>query len=191
MYNSKQAIIIFFTILIIGYSGWYFVNSSNSVNTGGVDLISTIDSIMTDVTVQQFNEKGHLINYLHTPEAQHIPLADTYLLFKPYVEFTQSLENSYKIMSNYAKSVHHGSQITFSDHVTIHYNGSGNNQLQTNTITTEELIYFPLKKLAISNVAVNLDQPGVHINSQGMKAYLDKKQIELLSKVQAIYQPKI
>ncbi|WP_019217308.1 LPS export ABC transporter periplasmic protein LptC [Legionella tunisiensis] len=188
MNAAKQAAWLFCVLIALACSGWYFASSTPVAKLDDKALSNAADTIITNLTVRRFDETGKLVNYLKTPELQHIPSHNTHLLQSPYIVITQTNQAPWEIKSERAKAIHGGQQITFIHNVIIHQNKSTHNQ--ESTMKTEELTYFPKNKLATTEKAVRFEQPGSIVLAKGMKAYLADKRVQLLSKARATYEPK-
>ncbi|RMX20996.1 LPS export ABC transporter periplasmic protein LptC [Legionella jordanis] len=184
----KQAFWLFSTLIVLACSGWYFASSNNLVQLNDQALSQSPDTIVTNLVVRRFDEEGKLINYLHSPEMKHIPADNTNLFKSPNILIVQPGQPAWEISSKYAKSIHGGDRIIFRHQVIVHQNQS--EHTQESTMKTEELLYFPKEKLATSDLAVLFEQPGTVVKSNGMKAYLAEKKVQLLSRAHATYEPK-
>ncbi|CEK11128.1 LPS export ABC transporter periplasmic protein LptC [Legionella hackeliae] len=188
MNAAKQATWLFCALIALACSGWYFASSTAIVKLDDKTLSQSADVIVTNLTVRRFDEEGKLINYLHTPQMQHIPADNTNLLKTPQIIITQPGQPAWQINSDHAKAIHGGEKITFIRNVIVHQNKGEHSQ--ESTMKTEELTYFPKEKLATTDLAVSFEQPGSTVHSQGMKAYLADKRVQLLSRAHATYEPK-
>ncbi|KTD07097.1 LPS export ABC transporter periplasmic protein LptC [Legionella jamestowniensis] len=187
MNAAKQAAWLFCALIVLACSGWYFAGSTTIVKLDDKTLSQSPDTLVTNLTVRRFDEKGKLINYLYTPQMQHIPAENTNLLKTPKIIITQPGQPAWQISSEHAKAIHGSEQITFIRHVVVHQNKG--ERSQESTMKTEKLLYFTKEKLATTDLAVSFEQPGSIVHSQGMKAYLADKRVQL-SKAHATYEPK-
>ena len=144
-------------------------------------LSNSVDTIITELTVQQFDETGQLAHYLYTPELQHIPLNNRHELKSPQIMIKQAMQPDWKIEANHAQTIHGAEQITFTGNVIVHQD------VKANRLNTEELTYYSNQKLAISPTNVLFTQPGSTVQSKGMRAYLDKNYLQLLSQSHATF----
>jgi lipopolysaccharide export system protein LptC len=188
MNAAKQAVWLFCALIALACSGWYFASSTPVAKLDDTTLSKAADTIVTHLTVRRFDKTGQLVNYLETPEVQHIPDHNTHLLQSPYVVISQADQAAWEIRSERAQAINGGEQITFIHDVVIHQNKSAHNQ--ESTMKTEELTYFPKDKLASTKKAVRFEQPSSIVLAQGMKAYLASKRVQLLNKARATYEPK-
>ena len=187
MNAAKQAIWLFFTLLILAVSGWHYVNLETASRLDSETLSSTIDTTISQLTVRQFNSEGLLTNLLTTPLMQHIPKEDIHLLKTPHIIIAQADQPSWEIRSKKAKSFNGGERIIFIKRVIVHQN-PGNNT-QESTLKTEEVTYYPKLKKATTDLFVTFEQPGNIVESTGMNAYLDEKRVELLHQARGSYAP--
>jgi len=184
---ANQATWLFFTLIILACSGWYFANLETVTKLDKETLSSTIDTTVSKLTVRQFSDEGLLINLLTTPLMQHIPKGDVHLLQTPHVIIAQKDQPTWEISSETARSFKGGKKITFIKHVVVHQNPG--DKTQESTLKTEEITYFPKEKRATTDLFVTYEQPGNFIQSTGMNAYLDEKRVELLHQARGMYAP--
>lgn len=188
MNAAKQAIWLFFVLIALACSGWYFASSEPVIKLDDKTLSKSADIIVLNLIVRRFDTSGKVVNYMQTPKMFHIPDNNTHFLKTPQITITQPGQPAWEISSESAKSIHGGEEITFIHNVVVHQNKSEHSQ--ESTIKTEALTYFPKEKLATTKLAVSFEQPGSIVHSEGMRAYLDDKRVQLLSKARATYEPK-
>ncbi|KTD25697.1 Uncharacterized protein YrbK clustered with lipopolysaccharide transporters [Legionella lansingensis] len=188
MNAAKHTFWLFCVLIALACSGWYFASSADIMKLDDKTLSQSADTIVTNLSIRRFDDKGALVNFLQTPEMQHIPAENTHLLRRPHIVVVQPGQPEWQISSDHAKAIHGGEQITFINNVVVHQNKG--ERTQESTMRTEELVYYPKQKLATSKLAVSFEQPGTIVRSQGMKAYLADKKVQLLSRARAIYEPK-
>ena len=180
----KIVIIISMTV-----SSWYFLHVMPANNIAAdTHLLSTmIDGMVTELSVQQFNSDGKLVNYLQTPIMQHIPNQNTNILQNPHIIVQHDDKAPWEINAKQAISIHGGDQITFSHQVIVHQKEL--KQSNPMTLLTEEIIYFPQKKLATTTKDVTMKQANNQVQATGMNAYLDENRVQLLSHARGHYAP--
>ncbi len=188
MNAAKQIIWLFFTLITLACSGWYYSHSSLITRLDRETLANSVEMTVSHLKVRQFNTDGMLVNRLTTPIMQHIQNGDVYLFQKPHILVSQEEQPPWDIRSNNGKSVEGGKRITFSGNVIVHQKQG--NKTQESTLKTEEVIYFPNEKKASTDLLVTYEQPGNIIQSKGMNAYLDEKRVELLHQARGSYVPK-
>ncbi|MCW8407943.1 LPS export ABC transporter periplasmic protein LptC [Legionella sp. PATHC035] len=188
MNAAKQLMWLFFTLILLACSGWYYGSRATTMIRLDRDtLANSVDTTISDVTVRQFNQQGKLANILKAPLMQHIQNGNIYLFQKPHIIVSQEEQAPWDISSIKAKSFEGGKRITFTGNVIVRQQ-KGNNS-QESTLKTEEVTYFPKEKKASSDVLVTYEQPGNIIQSTGMNAYLDEKRVELLHQARGSYVP--
>ena len=186
MNAAKQAAWLFCTLVALACSALYFASSSPLSKLDDRTLSMAADTIITHLSVRRFDLEGKIAHSLQAPEMQHIPNNNSHFLKSPRITLSQPNQPVWEISSNEAKAINGGEEITFIHHVVIHQNKGAHTQ--ESTMKTEELTYFSKDKVATTNLAVLFEQPGSIVHSQGMKAYLADKRVEL-SGARATYEP--
>ncbi|MDP3704548.1 MAG: LPS export ABC transporter periplasmic protein LptC [Legionellaceae bacterium] len=176
-------------ILSVASSVWYFTHAPHSIKiTLDEQTLSTaIDTIVTELSVQQFDVEGRLIHSLQTPLMQHIPKNNTHLLTTPHIVVKESNQAPWEIRSETATALYGGKQITFNNNVIVHQKKY--KQTEETTLTTDEITYFPKNKLATTSKEVTLKQANNQMQSTGMKAYLAENRVQLLGNARGHYEP--
>ena len=182
--NTGKYLWLFIFITSLSLSGWYFTKSTRVVilNKNNSDILS--DTIIQDLTVQQFDAQGQLVSFLRTPFMQHSD--SKYHLQDPYVFLMENAQSNWEIRAKEAIAINSGKKIIFEKNVIIHQAAS--NDTPESILTTEKIIYYPEKKLATTPLLITFKRPGSTVTAQGMKAYLADKKVVLLKHAQAIYQ---
>lgn len=187
MNAAKQAAWLFIALLSLGCSGWYYASSKPIRHLDDQTLSKTADMVINNLTVQQFDTDGRLVNYLKTPLMHHIPLNNTHWLKTPHIVIAQPDQPAWEISAQQAIALHGGQQITFNKNVVIHQ--KNDEHTQESTLKTEEMTYFPKDKLATTLLDVTYERPGNIVQSTGMKAYLAEKRVLLLGQARSTYAP--
>lgn len=183
----KQVTWLFFSLIILACSGWYYSHSSAFTRLDRETLANSVAITVSDLKVRQFDAEGKLINLLTSPTMQHIQNGNVYLFAKPHILVHQDEQPPWDIRSHHAKSFEGGKRITFTGNVIVHQKQGS--KTQASTMKTEEVTYFPKEKKASTDLLVTYEQPGNIIQSQGMNAYLDEKRVELLHQARGSYVP--
>jgi lipopolysaccharide export system protein LptC len=183
---AKQAAWLCVMLISLACSGWYFASSKPVRKLDEHTLSTTVDTIVTNLTVHQFDKNGRLASYLKTPLMRHIPVNNTHWLTTPHIIIAQENQPSWEIHAQQATALHGGQQITFNKKVVIHQD-KDEHTLES-TLKTEALTYFPKDKLATTSLDVTYERPGTIVQSTGMKAYLAEKRV-LLSQARSTYVP--
>ncbi len=187
MNAAKQAAWLFIALLALAFSGWYFASSTAVIKLDKLTLSTSPDTIIKQLTVQQFDTHGKLSHYLKTPLLHHIPLDNTHQLTTPHIIIYQPNQPAWEISAKTATALYGGEQITFNNHVIVHQKQNKNRQ--ESTFQTEELTYFPKTELATTPKEITFEQAGNVVHSTGMKAYLAQNHIQLLNNASGTYAP--
>ena len=187
MNAAKQAVWLFLAILALAGSGWYFASSSPVVKLDDQTLSTTPDTIIKQLTIQQFDAKGQLSHYLQTPLMRHVPLENTHQLDTPNIIISQPNQPSWEINARQAIALNGGQQITFKNDVTIHQKKDAHRE--ETTLSTEELTYFPKSQLATTEKNILILQAKNSVRSTGMNAWLAENRVQLLSNARGTYAP--
>jgi lipopolysaccharide export system protein LptC len=187
MNTIHQTMWLFFTVIILAFSAWYYGNLQTMTRLDNETLSSTVDTTITRLTLRQYDSAGLLANTLTTPQMQHIPKDDIHLFQTPHIIIAQKDQPAWEISSKKAKSFKNGQEIIFMKKVVVHQKPGGTTQ--ESTLKTEKVIYYPEIKKATTDLFVTFEQPGNIIESTGMNAYLDEKRVELLHQARGSYAP--
>ena len=156
MKGAKLAVWLFITLMSLAYSGWYFASTPAVKQLDNKTLSTTVDTIVNDLTVWQYDVKGELVNYLETPLLHHIPLNNTHWLKTPYITVKPENQALWQIRSQQASATNGGKEITFDKKVIIHQDDPAG----SSTFKTEKLTYYPKEKYAFTPLEVTFEQPG-------------------------------
>ena len=184
---GKNAVWLFFILFGLAFSGWYFASSDNFIQLDEKVLTHTVDTIINDLVVKEYNDDGLLINSLQSSHVKHTPFEDKHWFKNPYIHITQKDEAPWVIQAHEAVSYDGGKKMILNDDVRIKQTS---HQDQISTITTSQLTYYPKEKIAISDQHVLFEQKGTKVESQGIKAWLSEKRVKLLSQARGKYDPK-
>lgn len=187
MNATKQALWLFFTLIALAGSGWYFASASPGIKLDAQMLAKTADATVDGLSIKQFNAQGKLVNFLESPHMHHIPENDTHIFTSPHIILKQEDESAWDIRSQQASAFNKGEKIIFSQQVVIAQ--SRPQQPDAGTFKTEELTYLVKQKFASTPLDVTFSQPGTVVQSRGMNAYLAEKHVVLLNNTHAIYKP--
>ena len=187
MNAAKQAVWLFFALIGLACSGWYFASSSTVIKLDEETLSTTPDMIVNTLSVRQFDSNGQQAHYLQTPLLHHTPRNDTHWLKTPQIIVANAKQGVWDIRSKQAIALNGGEKITFTKEVIIHQ--QHHEKTQESTLTTEQLTYFPKGKFATSDVKVTYSQAHNTVEAIGMKAYLNDKRVQLLSQARGTYAP--
>jgi lipopolysaccharide export system protein LptC len=189
-YDGKQYIYLFILFIVLGFSGSYYLQSSFKNNRLPKSVLAYLpDIVVEDLTVTQFNEKGLLAHYFHTPQLIHYPHQNFSQFIQPQIILVPPSENNapWTIRADKGESKDGVDKITLIDNVVFHQDASGTEKEKT--ISTSEITYYPQKDWAVTHKMIIFEEPGLRVQSQGMTAQLKKQQIHLLQQVSTTYVP--
>ena len=187
MNSGRQALWMVLIIGVMSLSGWYFAHSRPIIKLDSATLDNMKDAEIFHIFFKQYDENGRLKVFIRAPRLHHVPNNDTYYFEKPYIELAQENAPFWVITADHGyayQQIHH---IDFNENVRIHQNAF-KHHLET-TIKTQHLTYFPSNKFAMTQDDISLQQSDKTVYSQGLKANLDTKMIELLHNARGVYEP--
>lgn len=187
MIAPKQAAWLFICLILLAYSGWYFAASGPKNQLDEHSLEHSADTIIEKITLKQFNEQGQLVSQLTSPLIEHIPHNNTHHIKTPLILFTHDNEAPWQIEAQNATSLHGGKKINFYNNVRIHQ--AADKEHAESTFHTEEISYYPFKKIAITDKEVTFIQPNTTVKAKGMKANLADNHIQLLQRARGLHVP--
>lgn len=171
-------------IAIVSFFGWYHF----ATNLSTAKKETSIDAFATGIYGVQFDELGQKQGEINSPKLLHFSSDDSSLLTTPLITlYSKDNKAPWIISSQTGKTFNDTQKIDLIDNVVIHQPSGAQNP--DTVISTSLLHIFPNEKLANTDKAVTLVQSGIKITSVGMNAYLDKKQVTLLSQARGFYDP--
>lgn len=182
----KQSTWLFLTLITLACSGWYFSGEKIVTKLDEQTLSTTPDTVITQLTLRQYNIKGSVSHYLQTPSMDHVPLNNTHHITTPHIIVAQENQSPWEINAIEAIAIEGGQQISFNKNVVIHQPKAAH--APESTLATESMTYFPHKQFATTDKKVTFTQAGNVVTSIGMNAYLAESRVQLLSNAQATYE---
>lgn len=170
--------------ILLGLSYLGFRSASHPDATYKLDnsaLSTSVDAVITNVRVQQFNAEGERVQWLTAPFVEHVPLDNRHTIHQPHIQVKQTQQPLWDLQADMAKAVHGGQDITFQHHVKL------SNIPVTNTppsqVTTETLTYLPQQQQAHTTSDVFFQQAGKKGHTKGLFAELAHHRLHLLEDV--------
>lgn len=186
-FSAKNAGWLFLILVTLAFSGWYFASSKAHYKLDDKTLNLTADNRITNLTLVQYDKSGHKVHQLKTPQMIHIPNENTNYFTEPRIIIIQDKQQPWEIQAKEGTSVKGGEKITLRSNVIIEQYLSS--QGEKNHFETEMLDYYPQKKMAETDQSIHYEQPGAVVESLGMRAWLEDKRIQLLSRARGHYEP--
>lgn len=185
MQGGQSYVYSFAAIVIFGFLGWYYTTPSLPTLVSQQERMHTPDSMMINLQVMRFDRQGRLVGQLQTPRLLHYAYQNTSRLENPHITLYRKTQAPWDIVAQKGKAVHGTRKVVLWEDVRLHKNRSTEDP--ESTITTARLVYYPEKQLAKTSERINFEQPGISLQSEGMQAYLDREQIDLLHTVKVRY----
>jgi LPS export ABC transporter protein LptC len=190
-WQDQQYIQLFVLFMVLGFMGWFYMQSTFDMNILPRKLIARLpDIIIEDLTLTQFDEKGQPAHYFHTPHLIHYPHKDKSRFTSPQIVLTQDGDNPnpWQINADRGEAEAGINKIILIDHVIFHQQAL--NKDKEKNIKTNRITYYSKKNWAVTPEKIFFDQPGLSVQSIGMGADLKEQKIYLLHQVSSIYDPK-
>ncbi|MCC5792499.1 MAG: LPS export ABC transporter periplasmic protein LptC [Legionellaceae bacterium] len=183
----QNALWIFLIMLALAVSGWYFASNTQQYRLDEDALSITADNRIRNLQVTRFDASGALLHQLTTPYMVHIPKDDTNHFSEPRILIVDKKQAPWKIQASKGISLHGGEKIHLQDKVIMEQ--SIGDKGETNRFLTDAIDYYPRKKFAETQAPIRYQQPGSSVESLGMRAWLEHKHIQLLSRARGRYEP--
>lgn len=187
-WEGQQYIYLFFLLILLGFSGWYYMQSSFNLNILSPKIIAYLPDIMVeDLTLTQFDTQGKPAHSFYTPQLTHFPHKSMSQYTSPQITLTPEGQEPWSIHSNAGEAEDGINKIILIGNVVMHQNATNNEKEKT--IKTEEITYYTKKNWATTQKKIFFEQPGLSVQSVGLAADLKEQQIFLLHQVSSIYEP--
>jgi lipopolysaccharide export system protein LptC len=183
--HYKQIGLISLLIIIVAYTSW-LLHSMHSQ-----DLLPSHDEIhpdffVKDMTYTETDDNGQLHTVFSTPQMLHYSKNNSAFYITPHiVAYSNEGKQPWDITAKHAESIKGNKQLILWDTVKIH-EPPGEKNADT-WITTSKLIVFPNQNYAVSDQPVTFTEPGLAVNSVGMKVFFKEKRVELLNQARGSY----
>jgi len=118
---------------------------------------NSINAFSESSVTKEFNQNGNLIYTVNSQYSEHIKKPDHINLKEPRITITQPKKPTWHISAGYGQSYPKEHKIILSKHVILH-RPAQLNAVET-TIKTKHLVYYKLKKMAISRGYTTIIQP--------------------------------
>ncbi|MBU1193027.1 MAG: LPS export ABC transporter periplasmic protein LptC [Gammaproteobacteria bacterium] len=145
------------------------------------------DAFIDDVDLSNLDASGQLTSRLWAKRMQHYPDDDSTTLDKPRLEMYRPAEPPWNLHAQQGWISSGGDEVLLEGDVKIRRDGKAG--IHPVDIETGKLLIFPERDYAETDVAITYRSTGLEVHSIGMRAYLEKGQVELLNQVRAVHQP--
>lgn len=176
------------TILIFAliFSGYLIRQITSNRATAAHNSTDTPDSFMVNATYLRMDQNGNLHNKIFVTKMLHYTNNNMSDFTNPKVIIYGKDQSPWNITANYGQSEAGIEKVYLWNNVKIHQAASTNNSEMT--ITTTKLTIFPQTQSAETDQPITIIQPGEQVNSVGLKANLQKGEVQLLSQAKGVYQ---
>ncbi len=178
-----------FLLLALGaaFSGWIYFTASHSISAQEASRKDTPDAFAENIIVSTLNPNGQLTQRLWAEYSEHFPKRDTTRLQTMRMELQRNDGPPWQVKSAQALIMKGGEKVQLSGNVELHRAGGPANK--RTEAYTDLIDFWPDRDYAETDKPVRFQQPGLEVTAVGMRAYLEKDEVELLSRVHAIQQP--
>lgn len=145
------------------------------------------DAFADDIDLSSLDAAGRLVNRLWAKRMLHFPHDDSTTLEAPYLELYRPAEPPWQVRARSGRVASGGDEILLEGDVDIQRAaGAG---LRPAHFTTESLRVYPEREYAETDAPVTYRSTGLVVRALGIRAYLDRGQVELPARVRATHQP--
>lgn len=145
------------------------------------------DGFADDIDLSSLDAAGRLTNRLWAKRMLHYPHDDSTTLDAPYLELYRPDEPPWQVRAREGRIASGGVEILLEGDVDIQRAGTA--ALRPAHFTTDSLRVFPEREYAETDAPVTYRSTGLVVRSLGMRAHLDRGQVELPARVRATHQP--
>tara|TARA_B100000989_G_scaffold298988_1_gene291699 strand:+ start:8200 stop:8796 length:597 start_codon:yes stop_codon:yes gene_type:complete len=189
--NKSKYLISFGLLLLLIYTIWLLKQTSMNQFAPKAEDTSHPDAFAEQVVATHIDKQGKLHSQLISPRIVHYPDHDSSVASNPHVILYNDKDgkNPWHVTALNGKTIDGDTQIILWDNVKIHEPPGNNNDDMT--MTTSYLEVYPDKDFAKTDKPVTFSETGVVVKSVGMKAYINEKRVELLSRAQGVYDAEV
>jgi lipopolysaccharide export system protein LptC len=145
------------------------------------------DGFADDIDLSSLDATGRLTNRLWAKRMLHYPHDDSTVVDAPYLELYRPDEPPWQVRARTGRISSGGSEILLQGDVDIQR--AGTPELHPAHFTTDSLRVFPEREYAETDAPVTYRSTGLVVRSLGIRAHLDRGQVELPARVRATHQP--
>lgn len=184
--TKRSFILILLLLGAIIFSVWLIRYNNRFSLVTAQNLPDTPDAYMTQALFVETDHDGAPRNRMFVPKMVHYAAHDMSEFSQPEITLYTKEHTPWHVVSDSGSSQGGIDQVDLWGNVKIHQPaGPHNNAL---TIYTQRMTVFPKLKTAKTDAAVTIIQPGLHVYSVGLRADLNKGEVQLLSKAKGIYE---
>jgi lipopolysaccharide export system protein LptC len=176
-------------IVLIGLAAaaWWWPRDQDNDDRSPVADSQQADYTMSDFRLSAMNVDGRLGHTLAAQNLYHYAEPAQSTLTQPRMEFFEGDRPAWKISAERGVVLEEQREVVLSGEVEVRY--AGETPARSFEIHTNELHVWPDDRRARSDEAVRIVQQSGVVNAIGMSAELDRRQIQLESRVRGYYEP--
>lgn len=144
------------------------------------------DSFAEQVSFTNFDKMGKPANKLDTPILIHRPYQNKTFIEKPLITVYVSHQSPWTIIAQQGELKNGITQLDLAGHVHMHQAMSPSNPELT--LLTEAVTLYPNMRTAMTNLPVNVREPGTTLNATGVEADFNKGTLNLKSNMRGVYE---
>lgn len=176
-------------LVLIGLLAMYFFNDHETKPQTSATQKTLIDERMSGIHAKQFDQQGKLTHDIYIASALHYKGALDTDMTEPSLTLYQN-DSTWTItakkgLGHQSRIGGHFHQVDLADEVHVDCASTSNKSWH---LTTNMLQIYPENKIAKTESIVTLFSDGFTMEALGMRAEMDKKQVEFLSKVKSSYE---
>ena len=177
-------LIISLTPLVLAGLIWNLsIENSSELLSSASTADELPQSILSDLTFNQYDQQGRLVQQLQTSQATSFIAGQEVELVSPRLLVTGSNEVQWSASSESGLLDRPGSQLVLRGDVLLQRLGDTPAQL-----ATESLFWLPATASAYTSDLVTIDAPGSHIESEGISIDLDRSIFVFHSQVRGTHE---
>ena len=184
---TSRHMILILLISLVAITG-YWVTQHMAVENIASSLLKSdhMDSYAKKVMATAMDKNGQLAYQFYTPEITHYPNNVTEFSSPHIISYHQSLK-PWTLDAERGKAQEGVDQVFLEGNVKLYK--QADNKTRELIIKTNSITIYPRKEYLETKDTVTLTEPGIHITSRGVRAYLKENRVDLLSEAKGQYDP--
>ena len=183
---ERRAVILVVLIVVAALSWWWSQDDRRPNGPAPADVEDS-DYSFTGFVASEMGPQGALAHTLSADQVTHYPDRDISVLSNPRLDFYEGPNRTWDIAARNGLVNEEDRTVLLSGEVHVAYAGTAPGA--GFDLYTEELRVWPDIRRAESEKAVKIVQEAGVIDSVGLRAELDSRQLYLLSQVRGTYAP--
>lgn len=181
MITKPYFLMIFFLLTAAALSTWLVIDTRLAARSMSSDLSTNPDQYMNNVTFNRTDQYGHIQDSFTAAHMVHFIQNDATEFTQPNLFIFNPNQAPWHVTALDGNSQNAFTVVTINHDVRIEQAAS--DKRPHTIITTSSLTIYPKQKLAVNDQPVTAIQPGLEINSIGLRADMLHNTVNLLSQV--------